>query len=98
MSENLNNKNSHIVAILPRGECIRNFVYTDTLDELSKKVNLTVLSVIPNDEIRAMLESVIKILFLSMIFQRTGCKSNARNNKYSHGRWIWTKAARCAGR
>jgi hypothetical protein len=41
---------SHLVAILPRGEAIRNFVYSGTLEEVSRKVELSVLSVLPGKE------------------------------------------------
>src|SRR5262249_35194273 len=43
------------VAILPRGEAIRNFVYTDVLDELMRNVEVTVLSVLPSQEIHGLL-------------------------------------------
>src|ERR1700730_10593855 len=40
-----------LVAILPRGEAIRNFVYTGTLDEVAREAEVTLLSVMPNSEI-----------------------------------------------
>ena len=40
----------HIVAILPRGEAIRNFVYSGTLEEVDREVEVTVLSVLPGGE------------------------------------------------
>src|SRR5438552_3386970 len=45
-----------IVVILPRGEAIRNFVHTGALDSLSARAQLTVLTVLPNDEYRQSFE------------------------------------------
>src|SRR5262245_37024526 len=36
----------HIVMIVPRGEAIRNFVYSDTLPVLARGARVTVLSVV----------------------------------------------------
>ena len=46
-----------IVALLPRGEAIRNFVYSGALDQVADRADLTVLSVIPSDGIRTLLDS-----------------------------------------
>ena len=46
-----------IVFILPRGEAIKNFVYTGISDTLRKSYHLVFLSVIPNQEIKKYLES-----------------------------------------
>ena len=46
-----------ITAILPRGEAIRNFVYSGCLDEVQRHAALDVVSVLPNEQIRGQLES-----------------------------------------
>src|ERR1700730_13623604 len=44
-------KHPHVVAILPRGEAIRNFVYTGALDEVARYAELSVLSVFASEEL-----------------------------------------------
>src|SRR5262249_38819756 len=48
---------ARIVVLLPRGEAIRNFVYSGTLDELERDSQLSVLSVMPNDAFAEMLSA-----------------------------------------
>src|ERR1700752_845158 len=40
----------HLVAILPRGEASRNFVYSGTLEEVGGEVEVSVLSVLPGGD------------------------------------------------
>ena len=47
----------HVIAVLPRGEALRNFVYSGALELVAEQTDLTVLSVMPNDRIRALLDS-----------------------------------------
>ncbi len=84
-----------IVAILPRGEAIRNFVYSGALDILQKSTPLTVISVIPTaqlfSELAARYHHVLPL--------------EARQDPYpirlvrelidiAHGRHVWSVAAR----
>jgi hypothetical protein len=46
---------ARIVAILPRGETFRNFVYNGALDDIAAQAELTVLSIFPTPEIEQML-------------------------------------------
>src|SRR5262249_50724782 len=48
-----NRRGSHIVTILPRGEAIRNFVYTGVLDEISREAKVPLLSVVPNSDLES---------------------------------------------
>jgi len=43
--------NGHVVLLLPRGEAIRNFVYSTVADELAARMPVALLSVRPNPEI-----------------------------------------------
>ena len=47
----------HVVAILPRGEAIRNFVYTGALDDVLRVAEVSLLSVIPNSELRNLMDA-----------------------------------------
>src|SRR5258708_27702090 len=46
-----------IVFIIPRGEVIRNFLYSDTLDTVAQNARVTLLSVVYDEDFRAMFGS-----------------------------------------
>lgn len=46
----------HVVAVLPRGEAIRNFIYSGALDEVAAHAKVTVLSVVPGAEFQQLIE------------------------------------------
>ena len=84
----------HIVGILPRGEAIRNFVHTGTFDELSRYVDLTVLTVVPNAEVFAELGSRYpRVLPLEFFPERWPARFSREILDLAHGRWLWSKAA-----
>ena len=39
-------KRKHIVMIVPRGEAVRNFLYSDTIKVLHENARITILSVV----------------------------------------------------
>lgn len=84
-----------MVAILPRGEAIRNFVYSGSLNEVARKVDLTLLSVMPDeafaDVLRSCSDSVIP---LHEIPERHFVGSLRELLDMAHGRWLWSEAAR----
>jgi hypothetical protein len=84
----------HIVSILPRGEAIRNFVYTGAVDELAREARITVLSVVPNDELEAELRSRCDELRVLRDIPEHVLVENIREVlDMAHGRWLWSKAA-----
>ena len=84
----------HIVAILPRGEAIRNFVHTGALDDISRVANLSLLSVIPNDEFAGMLNARFENVFeLESIPERRIVNTVREMLDMAHGRWLWSEAA-----
>src|SRR5262245_41891643 len=93
-------RNSHdhlpgIVAILPRGETFRNFVYTGALDNLAEEADLTVLSIVPNDEFLQMLSSKYERAFpLTEIQDKWQVRILREILDMAHGRWLWSGAAR----
>lgn len=88
------NRRPHVAAILPRGEAIRNFVYTGSLDEVTAQADLTVLSVIPSRDIYEMLigryESVHSLQDLP---ERWVVRVLRDILNTAHTRWLWSKAA-----
>ena len=93
-------KSSHgarpkVVAILPRGEAIRNFVYTGALDHLAERGDVAVVSIKPNEEIWKLLANSYRELFpLDELRERWLTNFLRENLDLSHGRWLWCEAAR----
>ena len=83
-----------IVTILPRGETIRNFVYSGTLDRVSHAAGLTLLSVLPNGEIQDLLASRYdRVYELQEIKEHYAVNIMREILDMAHGRWLWSKAA-----
>jgi hypothetical protein len=86
---------SNIVVILPRGETFRNFIYTNALDDLAKQVELTILSVFPNEEFQRMLSDRFgRVLPLRERQDKWRVRILREVLDMSHGRWLWSGAAR----
>ncbi|NLC57699.1 MAG: hypothetical protein GX774_12740 [Armatimonadetes bacterium] len=84
----------HLAAVLPRGEAIRNFVYTGALDEVAKQADLTVLSVAPSEEIWGALASRYpRVLPLRQLPERWTIGALRDILDMAHGRWLWSEAA-----
>ena len=84
----------HVVAILPRGEAVRNFVYTGALDEVGEKVDVSVLSVVPNGELWGELEQrYVNVHPLEEKPERWITNILRELLDMSHGRWLWSEAA-----
>jgi hypothetical protein len=86
---------AHLVAVLPRGEALRNFVYSGALNEVAAQAKLTVLSVIPSDRIRTLLHSryptVIPLVTDLEEHHVIGLLREILD--MAHGRWLWSAAA-----
>jgi hypothetical protein len=83
-----------IVVLLPRGEAIRNFVYTGALDRLSKTAEVAVLSVIPSDELRDVLSGgAFSLLPLRHVGESYVVGAIRDLLDMAHGRKLWSKAA-----
>lgn len=87
-------REGHVVAILPRGEAIRNFVYSGALDRVAERSKVTVLSVIPNADIRELLESRYEhVNELPEIPERWAVGALREVLDVVHGRWLWSEVA-----
>lgn len=93
-SNNDFDSSAHITAIIPRGEVIRNFVYTGMFDILAEKGGLSLISVNPNSSITEMLsEKYGKIYPLEEIREHRLVRIQREILEMAHGRWLWSKAA-----
>ncbi|HEY7910859.1 MAG TPA: hypothetical protein VIG62_03015, partial [Blastocatellia bacterium] len=84
----------HIVAILPRGEAIRNFIYTGVMDELAKEMEATLLSVIPSNSFRDLLQGRYQNIYELEEKREHRVVTFLRETlDMAHGRWLWSEAA-----
>ncbi len=84
-----------IVAILPRGEAIRNFVYSGALDKVAQFAKVIIFSVIPSEEIRALLENRYEMVIeLAEIHERWIVRFTREILDIAHGRYLWSEAAK----
>jgi hypothetical protein len=86
---------SHLVAILPRGEAIRNFVYTGALAEVARQVEVSLLSVLPGDGFEGLLRACSNNIYpLEGIRERRAVGVIRELLDLAHGRWLWSEAAK----
>src|SRR5436190_6411215 len=84
----------HLVAILPRGEAIRNFVYTGSLDEVARDAEVTVLSVMPSADVNDLLCARYRHVYPLREIKESRIVGNIRELlDMAHGRWLWSRAA-----
>lgn len=88
-------KAAHVVAIIPRGEVVRNFVYTGCFKELAKQSKLSLLSVDLGSDIDAVLRATSKQVYaLEEIEEKWIVRFQREILDVAHGRWLWSAAAR----
>lgn len=85
---------SRIVALIPRGEVIRNFVYSGAFDEVAKNAELFLLTVTPNEEMNHALEKRYgNVASLEEYREKWLIRFEREILDMAHGRWLWSKAA-----
>ena len=84
-----------LLAALPRGEAIRNFVYSHALDIVAQDVDVTVATVVPNAEVAALLEERYgELLRLELHRERWPAGATCEALELAHGRYLWSEAAK----
>lgn len=79
----------HIVIIIPRGEAIRNVIYTDTLPILKQQANITLLSITHDDKFVALAQPHVQRVLPIQEEPETKLVRNFRALLYeAHFRWI----------
>src|SRR5687767_2731651 len=85
----------HVLAILPRGESIRNCVYTGCLERVQEECRLSVMSVMPSPAVGYELERrFASIEPLISTPTPTAALSVRAVSDIAHGRWLDSPAAR----
>src|SRR3982751_4403821 len=86
---------ARILAIIPRGEVIRNFIYSEALDKMAAEADLSLLSVTPNRELEELLRSRFgKVFQLHELKEKWVVHIQREILDLAHGRWLWSEAAR----
>lgn len=84
-----------ILALIPRGEVIRNFVYSGAFDLLTKEADLEIMSVSPGDAVQNMLRDRFgKVHILESVPEPWLLRIQREILDTAHNRWLWTGAAR----
>lgn len=87
--------NKRIVIVFPRGEAIRNFVYTGTLDRLKKEADIHLLTVDPGPEFKELLtRKCDRLHSLSEFRDRWIVRIQRELLETAHNRWLWSRAAK----
>jgi hypothetical protein len=84
----------HIILVIPRGEAVRNFLYSDTLKILGSLAKVTVLSVVDTEELRSLVapyvDDFIPLREYPVHWLPAYLRSLVEN---AHERWLWSKVA-----
>lgn len=95
MSPQRNPERRSIAIIFPRGEAIRNFAYTGTLDRLRQEFNIQVLSVDPGREFHEFLiDKCNGVYSLREYTERWIVRVQREILETSHNRWLGSRAAK----
>ncbi len=87
--------NERIVIVFPRGEAIRNFVYTGALDRLRQEAEIHLLTVDPGPEFKEILTCKCDRLHpLTEFRDRWIVRIQRELLETAHNRWLWTRAAK----
>jgi hypothetical protein len=87
-------KRPRIVLVIPRGEAVRNFLYSDTLRLLSEQANVVVLSVVKDEKILARARPFVEEIILieeHPVHPLAGYLRTQIEN--AHDRWLWSMVA-----
>lgn len=85
----------HIVLIIPRGEAVRNFLYSDTLRVLAENARVTLLSVIHDEAFREHFGPFVEqIIPLEEYNEAAGVNHLRSLIHEAHFRWLWSEVAR----
>ena len=88
-------RDQHIVLVVARGEAVRNFMYSGTLQTLHKHARVTVLSVLHDERFRARFESCCDQIIPLQTYEEHRLVSAFRELLHNaHFRWVWSEAVK----
>ena len=85
----------NIILVIARGEAIRNFIFSEMLNVLHKKSNITILSLITNGEIKKYSSPFVKKIIPLKKYKENSFVIFFREIVHTaHYRWNWTEASK----
>jgi hypothetical protein len=82
----------HVVFLVPRGEAVRNFLFSQCLSHVSARAQVTVLSVVEDKKVVDAFRSYCaRVLPLEQFEESYFVRLLRQLLEYSHERWMWTK-------
>lgn len=85
----------HIVMVVPRGETVRNFLYSETLPLLSEKARITLISVVRDEKFISRFEPFVeRIVPLGQYREKLMVRYFRRFMHDAHFRWLWSEVAK----
>lgn len=85
----------HIVLIIPRGDAVRNFLYSDTLPTLAEQAHVTLLSVIHDEAFTTRFSPFVDRIIPLQEYDETKLVHWIRILAHNvHFRWLWSGVAR----
>ncbi|NOT46197.1 MAG: hypothetical protein HOP17_00410 [Acidobacteria bacterium] len=86
---------TNIAFVIPRGEVIRNFVHSGTLDAVAHEASVSLISVSFDDEInRSLEEKYGEVYRLKELRERWLVRFEREILETAHNRWVWSPASR----
>src|ERR1043166_8710186 len=90
-----NQKKPHIVLVIPRGEAVRNFLYSDTLRILKENSRVTVLTVVHDKELIAAIGGYADEIIPLKEYEPHPMSAFLRFvTENAHDRWLWSEVAK----
>lgn len=83
----------HVLAVLPRGEAIRNFAYSGVLSELACEHRVSLASVVPDEELIEGFRAEFEVHEIATTQERLPVRLARTLLDQAHGRWLWSEAA-----
>jgi hypothetical protein len=94
MVDSHSNKRPHIVMVIPRGEAVRNFLYSGTLRMLRESARVTLLSVVDDEALLSRYRPFTERIHVLRQYPQNRWVSYLRAlTENAHDRWLWSAVA-----
>lgn len=89
-----NGNKPNLVALVPRGEVIRNFIYSNAFEYAARETNVSLISVSPNKQMSRSLSKAFGGMHpLQDLNENWVVRFQREIIELAHGRWLWSRAA-----
>lgn len=88
-------KKPHIVLVVARGEAVRNFIYSETLKEISQNAKVTLLSLVDHGEVMEHARQYVEAIIPLKSYREKSLVAFFRDVVHTaHYQWLWTEAVK----